>query len=309
MMTPGHILIVDDDRDFVAVYDEIFKSQGLLVSATYSADEATRALEANGAGIDVVLLDQKLQGHGGPDSGLDLISRVQQLAPFAKAIIVTGYATPDAIERAFQLGVYDYLVKNGAFEALLRAKVRNAIEITSERRLAVLSRDAIVGEVQALWANASTESDRNRKGKLLEEVVKRLFRVTPGFEAVQTRLSNETEEIDIVVENRSSDPLWQGEGSVYLLGECKNWSSKCGSREFRDFHAKLTTKYRRARTGFFIAPGGFTDEFHGARMKHGTDAELVIPVDASDLARWIGAEDRLAVLGELHKRAVFDLKR
>src|SRR5437868_4245450 len=128
MATPGHILIVDDDPDFVAVYKETFTAQGLLVSVAHSTAEATRMLEEGGATLDVVLLDQKLQGPGGPDSGLEMISRVAQLAPFAKAIVVTGYASPDAIERAFQIGAYDYLVKNGAFEALLRAKMRNAIE-------------------------------------------------------------------------------------------------------------------------------------------------------------------------------------
>ncbi|HMG24155.1 MAG TPA: response regulator [Kofleriaceae bacterium] len=308
MTTTGHILIVDDDRDFVTVYDEIFKGQGLVVTAAHSASEATHALESQGAGIDVVLLDQKLQGHGGPDSGLDLIARVRQLAPFAKAIIVTGYASPDAIERAFRFGVYDYLVKNGAFEALLRAKVSNAIEVTRELRLASLSHAAVVRELHDLWAMARTEPDRNRKGKLLEEVVKRLFRATPGFERVDTRLSNDSEEIDIVVENRCAEPPWRGDGSQYLLGECKNWSKKCGSPEFRGFHEKLTTKFGRARTGFFIAPGGFTDEFHTARARHGGDAVLVIPVDAPDLELWIASEDRLGVLGELHKRAVFDLK-
>lgn len=308
-MTPGHILIVDDDRDFVAVYDELLRSQGLIVTTAHSAAEATQVLERAGGDFDVVLLDQKLHGHGGPDSGLELIARIGQLAPFAKAIVVTGYASPDAIERAFHLGVYDYLVKNGAFEALLRAKVRNAIDVTSERRLAALSHEAVVRELRDLWAIAASEPDRNRKGKLLEEVVRRLFRATPGFERVETRLSNDSEEIDIVVENRCAEPPWRSDGSTYLLGECKNWSKKCGAAEFRGLYEKLTTKYRRAHTGFFIAPGGFTDEFQAARGKHGSESLLVIPVDRPDLERWIAADDRLGVLGELHKRAVFGQKR
>jgi hypothetical protein len=139
--------------------------------------------------------------------------------------------------------------------------------------------------------------------------VKRLFRATSGFERVETRLSNESEEIDIVVENRCAEPPWPNDGSTYLLGECKNWSKKCGSAELRGLYEKLTTKYRRAHTGFFIAPGGFTDEFHAARAKHGSESALVIPVDGADLERWIHADDRLTVLGELHKRAVFDQKR
>lgn len=304
--TPGHILIVDDDRDFVAIYEEILQRQGLVVTSTHSAAEATAALEEQGARIDVVLLDQKLQGAGGPDSGIDLIARVKQLAPFAKTLVVTGYASPDAIERAFQLGVYDYLVKNGAFEALLRAKVRNAVEVTSASRLASLSRDSVIAELRELWAQALAATDGNRKGKLLEEVVKRLFLATPGFERVETRLRNETEEIDVVVENRCAAPPWNGDGAAYFLAECKNWSKKSGADEFRSFFEKLTTKYGRARTGFFIAAGGFADTFHTARGKHGTEQVLIIPVDAADLERWIVADDRLEALTALHKRAVFD---
>lgn len=308
MTSPGHILIVDDDPDFVAIYREMFEKQGLEVTVAHTADDGTRALEDLGSQLDVVLLDQKLQGRGGPDSGLDLIARAESLAPFAKTIVVTGYATADAIERAFQLGVYDYLVKNGAFAALIRAKVRNAVEVTSERRLAALTREGVVTELRSTWAEVRTETDRNRKGKLLEELVRLLFRATPGFERVETRLDNRVEEIDIVVENHAEDAPWKNDGASYLLGECKNWSKACGSAELRNFYAKLTTKYQRARTGFFFAPGGFTTEFEPARREHAKDDVLVIPVDARDLERWIEADDRVSVLGELHKRAVFATK-
>jgi len=153
MTSPGHILIVDDDAAFVRIYREIFEQDGLQVTTAQSAAEATAALEARGAELDVVLLDQKLQGPGGPDSGLELLAHVGRLAPFAKAIVVTGYATPPAIEAAFRSGVYDYLVKNGAFEALLRAKVRNAIEATSAQRQAALKEADVIGELRTSWAN------------------------------------------------------------------------------------------------------------------------------------------------------------
>jgi ActR/RegA family two-component response regulator len=309
MTSPGHILIIDDDPDFVAIYREMFEKQGLQVTVAHTVDDGTRVLKDLGRDLDVVLLDQKLQGPGGPDSGLDLIARAETLAPFAKTIVVTGYATADAIERAFQLGVYDYLVKNGAFAALIRAKVRNAVEVTTERRLATLSRERVVSELRSTWATVLTETNRNRKGKLLEELVKLLFRATPGFERVETRLNNKVEEIDIVVENNADDAPWKNDGASYLLGECKNWSGTCGSIEFHSFYAKLTTKYQRAKTGFFFAPGGFTTPFHEARTKHAATDILVIPVDAQDLERWIAADDPAAVLREIHKRAVFDTKR
>lgn len=307
MMTPGRILLIDDDREFVGIYKEMLESQGVEIAIAYTSDEATRCLETSGADLDVVLVDQKLQG--GANRGLELLSRIRGLAPFVETIVVTGYASPDAIERAFELDVYDYLVKNGAFEALLRAKVRNALELAAERRAAAQSRDELVRGLRTTWERAHAETDRNRKGKLLEELVKDLFRATPGFEHVKTRLSNESEEIDIVIENRSDDPLWRNDGAQYLLAECKNWSSHCDAAEFRNFHSKLTGKYRRARTGFFIAPGGFTSGFRHEREKRTENEVLVIPVDAEALERWIAADDKLAVLRELHQRATFDTAR
>jgi len=179
MTNHGRILIVDDNAAFVRIYREIFENEGLHVMTAPSTADAIAALEAHGAELDVVLLDQKLQGPGGSDSGLDLIVDVGCLAPFAKTIVVTGYATPPAIERAFRSGIYDHLMKNGAFEALLRAKVRNAVEVTSAQRMAALKESELVGDLRAVWGQVHTERDRNRKGKLLEELVKLLFLATP----------------------------------------------------------------------------------------------------------------------------------
>lgn len=310
MTAPGHILIVDDDAPFVRIYREIFENEGLLVTAAHTPAEATSALGSTGPQFDVVLLDQKLQGPGGPDTGLDLIEQVARLAPFAKIIVVTGYATPTAIERAFELGVYDYLVKNGAFEALLRAKVRNAIEVTSAQRQVALNEAEVIGELRALWTKVRSEPERNRnrKGKLLEEVIKLLFRATPGFGRVNTRLDNGIQEIDIAIDNRANELPWRDEGA-YLLGECKNWSSRCGSKEVRNFRDKLTTKYSRVRTGFLFAPGGLTKEAHEEARSHKAGTVLVILVDGDDLEQWIAADDRRAILDELHSRATLDVNR
>lgn len=305
MSDPGHILIIDDDPDFVLIYRQLLEGRGYRVTVAPAADNAVASLEQQGATFDVVLLDQRLQGRGGPDTGLELIQRITKLAPFAKTIVVTGYAAPEAIERAFEEGVYDYMEKTGAFKALLLAKVRNALEVTAERRHAALSREETVSGLQVMWDRVRQESDKHRKGVLLEELAKLLFRATPGFEYVTTRVFNDIEEIDIVVENRSDDPLWRNDGAQYILAECKNWSKPSDRREFDAFYAKLERRYQRARTGFFIAPGGFTAGFHEAR-KRKKNGYLVIPVGPSDLERWIHEDDRSAVLRDLHRDAVFD---
>lgn len=304
MTNPGRILIVDDDEDFVAVYRDLLEGQGLAIDAAHSAEEATNLLKARGDEFDVLLLDQKLHGPGGPNSGLELISFAAKVVPFAKVILVTGYAAPDAIERAFQAGAYDYLVKNGAFEALLRAKVRNGVEITRARRLAAVAHAQLSSTLESTWQRAQQETDRNLKGRALEDLVQLLFRATPGFEQVQTRLRNEVEEIDIVVSNRSLDPTWSKEGP-YLAGECKHWSKPCGANEVRAFHSKLLTKRNRTNVGFFIAPGGFAETFDEVLRRSSSQDPLIVPIDAKALETWIRAEDRVALLSELHRAAVF----
>ena len=306
----AQVLIVDDDRDFALFYREVLEKQGVQVTVASTTEGAIQVMEKSGLELDVVLLDQKLRGPGGPDVGLDLIAHASALAPFAKTIVVTGYASPEAIERAFGLGVYDYLVKNGAFEALLRAKVRNATEVASERRIAAASAQAVSDQLKAVWESARSQSDRNKKGAQLEELVKRLFHATPGFERVFTRLRTQSEEIDLTIENRSGEFPWRNDGP-YLLGECKNWSGKCGPEEVRILRSKMETKFGRVRTGFFIAPGGFTkparsilDEYRA----HPSQLLLVL-VGEEDLHRWIDAPDqraRLDVLAELYRRSVFE---
>jgi len=109
-----------------------------------------------------VLLDQKLQGPGGPDSGLDLIVDVGRLAPFAKTIVVTGYATPPAIERAFRSGVYDHLMKNGAFEALLRA-TRDKLHGREVMRRSVVEMARTVGRNTVVDGRATGPDPRRKQ--------------------------------------------------------------------------------------------------------------------------------------------------
>ena len=171
--------------------------------------------------------------------------------------------------------------------------------------MTALNREQVNQALLDTWQRVQHESDRNLKGRALEDLVKLLFRATPGFDRVSTNLRNEVEEIDIVIENRSDAPAWKQDGSSYLLGECKNWSTPCGAPELRNFLGKLTNKFGRARTGFFIAPGGFAKTFAELRMQDAKGSLLIVPVDAEDLARWIEADDRVEVVNDLHRRAVF----
>lgn len=297
----GRILIVDDDPAFLETYDELLSAEGYQVETARTHADALRQLDQ--PGWSVILVDQKLQGPGGPDLGLDLIVESRRRSPGAKVLLVTAYASREAIERAFREGAYDYLEKTPTFEAMLRVKMRNAMEAVGERWLATLDPDDTERAIHATWSEAQTEPDRNRRGLLLERLVALLLKTIPGFDRLDSRIRNEIEEIDVLVQNSSPDPFWQKE-SPYLVVECKNWSKHVGTKELRDLWGKIDGRYNRCRLALFIAPGGFAETVHTQQLQRAREDKLVILIGPGDLEDLVRRKDRNELLKELHRRAV-----
>jgi len=298
-MTVGpKILIVDDDPSFVQAYRAILQDEGYTAESATTRDEALARLDAGD--WTVVLLDQRLRGADGPNSGLDLLEEVSRRSPGTKSIVITAYAEKGAIERAFAQGAFDYLEKTEVLDSLLRVKLRSAWEIVRARDAAALARGQLDAELQATWSAAVSEADMNRKGALLEDTMDTLFRTMPGFVVAQKRRRNEIEEIDLIVRNESTDPFWSHEGP-YILVECKNWVAKVGRSEIDAFRAKMQRRRQRCRLGIFVALGGFTEPFLTVATAVASESpELILPVDRACLAAWIGSSDRVEFLKTLH---------
>jgi CheY-like chemotaxis protein len=301
MTSYGRILIVDDDAAFIETYKDLLAAEGYTVETATTYTAALRRLDE--PGWSVVLIDQKLQGAGGPDTGLDLIVESRTRAPGAKVLLVTAYASKEAVERAFREGAYEYLEKSPVFEAMLHIKVRNAMEVVSERWLGTLNLEGTELAIRETWAAAQAEGDRNRKGILLERLVKLLLKSVPGFDRLDTRLRNSVEEIDVLVQNGSIDPFWQKE-SPYILVECKNWSKHIGTKERRDLWGKMEGRYDRCRLALLIAPGGVADTVRDLQVRKSEKDMLVVVIGAGDLDELVRCKDRNEALKEMHRRAV-----
>jgi CheY-like chemotaxis protein len=300
----GRILIVDDDDDFVSFYKAQLALQGYSVESARDESLAKRMLEE--APWDVVLLDQKLRGAEGPDDGLDLIADTLSRAPRAKTILMSGYASPQAIERAFALGVYDYLEKGANFRVFLEVKLRNAVGAARAEQLVGLSSAETEALIRDTWQAARTETDANRKGKLLEDLLVYLLRTIQGFRQASPRRRNDIEEIDIVVQNESNDPLWAKE-QQYILVECKNWSKPVGAPELHDLIHKMERRFDRCRLSFFVALKGFAGTFKQALLAERKGHYLVVLIDGSDLNELVTSSDRNQTLKDLHNRAIVEL--
>ena len=109
------LLLVDDDAVFVRVLGRALRSRGFEVA---SADNAEGALAAaRQEHPDFVVLDLKL----GADNGLALIPELLAVAPHARILLLTGYASIATAVEAIKRGAHDYLAKPVDADAVVRA--------------------------------------------------------------------------------------------------------------------------------------------------------------------------------------------
>jgi ActR/RegA family two-component response regulator len=293
------VLVIDDDALFADELLLILAQEGYEAEIATSTERAREHLR--GAHWDVVLLDQRLRGPHGPDDGLDLLPEVSRLCPGARTFIVTGFAHPGLVVEAFRLGAVDYIEKNDILEPILRARLRNLTEGQAERRLGQEADPQAA--LLACWASTQGEADPHRRGRLLEELMKRLFQGIPGFARVEARVRSRTGEIDLVLENHSPDPFWFHFGP-FLIVECKSWTAKVGSPEVHALRGKMVAYGGRAGVALLVAPGGFTSAAEPA-TREGRVHTLIGLIGREELVALVeaGPVRRLELLGEALRRA------
>jgi DNA-binding response OmpR family regulator len=100
MKRKSHILVVDDEPNVLVTYRLILQQRGYDVSAAVSSEEARQVITDDG--IDLVLCDLSLEKQ---ENGFDVIEFARQKDSRVPAVLLTGYATPEANDRAQSLGI------------------------------------------------------------------------------------------------------------------------------------------------------------------------------------------------------------
>lgn len=106
------ILLVEDDINTRLGLCEILQTEGHEVTLAENGRQALRRFSET---TELLLCDFKLPGL----SGLDVIRRLKKHHPTLMAIIMTAYSTPEAVNEAKAIGVYDWLSKPLNIEKLL----------------------------------------------------------------------------------------------------------------------------------------------------------------------------------------------
>jgi CheY-like chemotaxis protein len=112
----GHtILIVDDERDLVATCVRLLSPRGYACLSAYSGQQAIELISREQP--DVVLTDLYL-----PDvDGLSVLRHARAQVPPIPGILMTAYASPPSMGRAYDAGATIYLAKPFPNVALLEA--------------------------------------------------------------------------------------------------------------------------------------------------------------------------------------------
>lgn len=141
------------------------------------------------------------------------------------------------------------------------------------------------------------------KGRTLEALVSALLQTVPGFES-QSNIRTQTEEIDMVVMNKSEEPLWRS--SPVILCECKNWSSTCGKNEVVIFRTKMQNRRGQCQVGFMISWKGFATTAAEELRRSSKEPTIVATLTGTDLRTAVAAGAFLPTLQAAWQRAVLD---
>jgi two-component system response regulator PilR (NtrC family) len=126
------ILVVDDEQSMREFLEIFFRREGYDV--TTAGDVQSGLMRIENDDFDVVISDMQMP----EGSGLDLLERVNEIAPETVFIVITAFASTDSAISAMRQGAYDYITKPFKVDEI-RVTVEKALEkkllATENRRL------------------------------------------------------------------------------------------------------------------------------------------------------------------------------
>lgn len=138
---------------------------------------------------------------------------------------------------------------------------------------------------------AKAATDPNRRGVLLEVVVATMFSQARGLRVRDVGVSRRAQQLDVTVLNRNvGNPLLQN--SPLIIAEAKNWRKPVGSEQYGWLHRKLLTSRGRAKLGFLVTSGRFTDGVYTEAVRDSREDHMIVLLDGETLpAVWNNYDD------------------
>ncbi|MCR9057808.1 MAG: ActR/PrrA/RegA family redox response regulator transcription factor [Roseibium album] len=112
------LLIVDDDKPFQQRLARAMEKRGFLTETADGVQDA--AIKISRAAPAYAIVDMRLED----GNGLDVIEKIRQKRPDARAIVLTGYGNIATAVTAVKLGAIDYLAKPADPDDIVAALAR-----------------------------------------------------------------------------------------------------------------------------------------------------------------------------------------
>ncbi len=295
-MSKGTILVVDDAQNWLEVLTKRLEKEirDVDVFPFTKSNEAIEFFKTHP--VNVLITDMKMEH---PTAGYELLTYIKQYAPQTLVIVVTAVGTIENAVLSMRMGCFDYLEKplNKIGYASTFELIKQALQLSQFS----VDRDSLAERIiLANWNELLEAKDRKKKGVLLENLCRFIFRTIPGWNRIRSRVKTPTEEIDLVIENESSKEFWKNYGTIILV-ECKNWygKRKPGRIEFDAFRSKIERRgIKDCRLGFFVSLNGVTKTFKMELNRIASEEMVIVPLSADDLWQLICTDDRSEFMRE-----------
>jgi len=130
------ILIVDDEKITLKNLVHVMEKEGYEVVGTLSGPDALKILEEQQ--FDAVLADLKME----KVDGIQILKRCKELYPDTEVIMITGYATVEAIGSAMKNGAFYCIAKPFELDEI-RKVAKEAIEMVRLKKECIQLRECI----------------------------------------------------------------------------------------------------------------------------------------------------------------------
>ena len=132
----AHILIIDDEKNYLLVLQTLLEDEGYTVTALSDPETALALLQESE--VDVVVTDMKMPRI----TGLDVLERVKKQWPYIPVLIMTAFGTIESAVETMKYGAFDYITKPFSNDELLLS-IHNAVELAQAHREYKLLQEAM----------------------------------------------------------------------------------------------------------------------------------------------------------------------
>ncbi len=136
MSDNAHILVIDDEKNYLLVLQTLLEDEGYAVTAI--SDPETALAFVQESEVDVVVTDMKMPGI----SGVEVLMQVKKMSPHVPVLIMTAFGTIESAVETMKYGAFDYITKPFSNDELLLS-IHNAVELSKAHRQYRLLQEAM----------------------------------------------------------------------------------------------------------------------------------------------------------------------